>query len=64
MWIQITLAPKVLYLGTKGKLSIDSYGNAMVWISSNPKKYCQETYAGKCGNFLKVQEIQIGEPAI
>ena len=35
-------APRVLYLGPKGKRSIDSYGNAMVWISSNLKNIARK----------------------
>ena len=35
-------APRVLYLGPKGKRSIDPHGNAMVWMSSNPKNIARK----------------------
>ena len=38
----MTLVPKVLYLGTKGKLSIDSNGNSQVWMTSNPKNIARK----------------------
>ena len=37
-WIQTAPAPRLLYVCPKGKVSSDYWVNAMVWMSSNPKR--------------------------
>ena len=36
------IAPKILYLCPKGKVSTDPWDNAMVWMSSNPKNIARK----------------------
>ena len=47
-------APRVLYLGPKGKRSIESCGMCQVWMPSNPtniaRKRVQESFAISCNS--------------